>query len=241
MTNSGIYVIENIQTNKVYIGRSKNLNKRKTEHFRMLRKSVHHNIYLQRSFNKWGRKNFVFRLLEDCQDEYLTDREKFWLDYYYETDWKLCYNISRDSVTSMTGRNHTEETKRKMSRDRTGRMNPFFGRTHKPETREKIRKARKGTKASEETLKILSECRRGEKNHFFGKSLPKKVLQAAVEKTRKPVVMLDKKNKKEIMKFNSISAAANYINGDISFISRVCRDSSKSAYGYKWAFEKGVD
>lgn len=240
MNSCGIYIIENVQTHKVYIGRSKNLSKRKKEHFRMLRKNVHHNIHLQRSFNKWGRKNFVFKVLEVCEKEsVLFDREKFWLDYFYETDWRMCYNISRDSTTPMTGRKHTEEAKRKMSKQKIGIRNSFFGKTHNQDTREKIRNARTGTKASKETLKKLSECRKGNKNYFFGRPLPKKTIQAAIEKARKPVVMLDKENGREIMDFPSVTCAANYVNGDVGFISRVCQDSSKSAYGYKWSFIGG--
>jgi len=69
-----------------------------------------------------------------------------------------------------TGKKHTEETKKLWSEQRTGQNNPFFGKTHSEEFKEKQRLLKLGTKHTEETKKLWSEQRTGENNSFFGKT-----------------------------------------------------------------------
>ena len=57
-TKGGIYKITNIIKGNFYIGSSINVEKRMYEHKRMLRKNKHTNIHLQRSWNKYGEKDF---------------------------------------------------------------------------------------------------------------------------------------------------------------------------------------
>lgn len=75
-----IYQIRNILNNKIYIGSTKNLRKRKIRHLRDLNKSCHHCIYLQRAYNKYGVENFVFEVLEECDNNDLFTKEKEWID-----------------------------------------------------------------------------------------------------------------------------------------------------------------
>jgi group I intron endonuclease len=64
----GIYKILNIKNNKVYVGSSINLSNREYKHFWMLTNNSHDNLYLQNSFNKFGKDFFKFEVLElfDC-------------------------------------------------------------------------------------------------------------------------------------------------------------------------------
>lgn len=64
MVVSGIYQIKNIKTNQAYIGSSIDINKRKLRHYRELKNNKHHNIYLQRSYNKYGKQNFMFEIIK---------------------------------------------------------------------------------------------------------------------------------------------------------------------------------
>lgn len=61
----GIYCIENIVSGRKYYGSSMNVSKRLTGHKRELRNQNHHNVQLQRSFNKHGIEKFLFYLLEE--------------------------------------------------------------------------------------------------------------------------------------------------------------------------------
>lgn len=88
---SGIYQIRNLVNNKIYVGSSNNLYRRKTyEHFRELRLNKHHNKYLQNSYNCHGEENFVFEVIEFCIEKERYIIEQYWLDKFYGKDF--CYN-----------------------------------------------------------------------------------------------------------------------------------------------------
>lgn len=76
---SGIYSIMCIENDRIYIGLSKNINHRRHEHFQQLRRGKHYNIFLQRAFNKYGEENFKFEILEFCNSDILSEREKYWI------------------------------------------------------------------------------------------------------------------------------------------------------------------
>ena len=63
---SGIYCIENIITNKKYIGQSIDVNERWRKHISELNHNYHHNDYLQKAWNKYGEDSFKFYVLEYC-------------------------------------------------------------------------------------------------------------------------------------------------------------------------------
>ena len=54
---SGIYCIINKINNKIYIGQSKNLLKRRKEHKKGLKFGTHHNDHLQKAYNNYGKEN----------------------------------------------------------------------------------------------------------------------------------------------------------------------------------------
>lgn len=60
----GIYFIKNIINNKKYIGSSINIDKRFKRHINELNKNIHHNILLQRSWNKYGENSFKFGIVQ---------------------------------------------------------------------------------------------------------------------------------------------------------------------------------
>lgn len=82
MPTTGIYRITNLQTEYVYIGQSKNCEHRISNHKCGLRKNNHYNKHLQHSYNKYGGDNFIFEIIEECEDWQLCDREQYWIDYY---------------------------------------------------------------------------------------------------------------------------------------------------------------
>lgn len=62
---NGIYCILNTKSNKFYIGLTKvSFKKRFIQHQSNLKNNRHKNIYLQRAFNKYGKDNFQFIILE---------------------------------------------------------------------------------------------------------------------------------------------------------------------------------
>lgn len=75
MSNCGIYIIQNNITGMCYVGQSRMIKKRMYEHKRKLKYNKHNNIYLQRSVNKHGIKNFEFYHILECSIEELNNME----------------------------------------------------------------------------------------------------------------------------------------------------------------------
>lgn len=78
---SGIYKIECLVNGKVYIGQSINIKQRCGAHFSNLKNNRHDNIRLQRAYNKYGKDNFIFEIIEECNTN-LDDVEKYWICYF---------------------------------------------------------------------------------------------------------------------------------------------------------------
>src|ERR1700741_641563 len=87
-----IYGIKNCLNNKLYIGSTKRLDKRKYEHFRQLKNGKHKNSHLQRSYNENGKDVFHFYLIEECQDIDRKEKELFYIEKFKTYDKNLGYN-----------------------------------------------------------------------------------------------------------------------------------------------------
>lgn len=96
---SGIYQIRNIKNNKIYIGQSRRIAYRKSQHRRELKDGKHYNQYLQRSFDKYGDEAFVFEVLEYCHEEYLNERERYWIEKkeseYADKGYNAAYAVTQ--------------------------------------------------------------------------------------------------------------------------------------------------
>lgn len=141
--NSGIYQIKNLITNDIYIGSSFNIEKRWKVHKRTLSNNTHYNIYLQRVWNKYKNHNFVFEIIEICND--LLVREQYYLDIL-----KPKYNLSLHSSSPMKGRTHSKAAKYKMSIAHKGNTHSK-GRKYSFIEKLAMSMKRTGTKCSDKT------------------------------------------------------------------------------------------
>lgn len=147
MVTSGVYKITNIENGKVYIGSSKDINKRITAHIRELKKNIHDNTHLQSAWNKYGKEKFEFSILEFVPDiNILLEREQFWMDKYqcYKRDFgynmlptagspdgnRLSKETRKRISESNKGRNCTAETKQKISNSQKGKVHTQEEREH---------------------------------------------------------------------------------------------------------------
>jgi group I intron endonuclease len=166
----GIYKITNTENGMVYVGQSRNVKKRWAEHKRGLRKGTHENDKLQKAYNKYGDKSFVYEVIETCSIEELNEKEIFWCNELQALDRNKGYNLGEAGGQPMLGRHHTLKSRKKMSEYRKihsiGKGNGFYGKKHTKETLAKISKALKG-KVSGERNGMFGKC--GELNPFFGK------------------------------------------------------------------------
>lgn len=143
---TGIYFIKNIINDRLYIGSSNNIHNRWYDHLRELRANKHYNKFLQRSFNKYGENNFVFGVLEICNQLYLFEREQFYLDTY-----KNLYNIEKvaGKPPSQLGKVVSDKTRAKIA-------DIWRGRKHTEQTKKMLSNQKKGKTLSENHRKNLS-------------------------------------------------------------------------------------
>lgn len=86
-----IYAIKHQETGRIYIGRTKNVNKRLYLHFRDLRKNQHYVELMQSDFNKYGGDYTVF-ILDFINNREESKKEFEWMDRYKTYDRNFGYN-----------------------------------------------------------------------------------------------------------------------------------------------------
>ena len=127
---SGIYKL--ILNNKIYIGSAINLYSRINLHKFQLLKNKHHNILVQRKFNKI--KTLSYEITETCNKQELIKREQHYIDVLKpelnldkKAGSRLGSKLSKESIIkrnntikSKGGFHHSEEAKLKIGKAQTG-------------------------------------------------------------------------------------------------------------------------
>lgn len=155
-----VYKIENIITGKVYIGSTNDFYRRKHEHFWELMNKSHHSVKLQSDYDKYGEENFSMSIIEECEDDVRLDREQHYIDLYDSAN--KGYNTSDSAYFSKAGF---------CTMDKDGENNPFYGKHHSEETRQKLRETWERTRAersgfthSDETKDKIRKTKIGNRN-----------------------------------------------------------------------------
>lgn len=147
----GIYFIKNILTNQYYIGQSSNLQKRLRDHRNNLVNNKHHNKHLQSSWNKYGEKNFIFKIIEECDIDNLNDLEVFYIKKF-------------DSFHNGFNKTAGGDFIPQEFFDNSGKNNSFYGRKHTKESKQKMREAKIGKKLSQEHKNKISKKLKGRRH-----------------------------------------------------------------------------
>lgn len=158
-----VYMIENIQNNHFYVGKTKNsIHKRFKQHINDSNKGKEWCI-LHKAIRKYGKENFKIICLEEVDNEVLlNEREK-----YYIKTLSPIYNSAPGGQGGplRTGVKLLEETKNKISRSKMG-LKPSV------ETKEKMRKSKLGKKLSDKaTENMIKKCAKTYHFEFEGKLL----------------------------------------------------------------------
>lgn len=127
---TGVYTISS-SSGRVYVGSSFNIEKRWIRHLWQLNRGDHHNIPLQRAFEKYGEDGLTFAVLEICKvNELLVCEQAAILKL------KPAYNVSQEAGSPMSGVKHSNESKALMSLSHIERNrlygSPIAGRVKGP-------------------------------------------------------------------------------------------------------------
>lgn len=150
MKTAGIYKIQQIGTDKCYVGSSSDIRKRRTQHLRELNRGEHCASYLQRSWFKYGADAFEFSTLEVCEPgqdlrDRLMQREQHWID-----ELKPCFNTCKAAGSTLgfkmpreiVERHRQQITGRKLAPEHAAIARTLaLGLKRSEETKEKLRQA----------------------------------------------------------------------------------------------------
>ena len=154
---SGIYLIKNIQNNKVYVGSALNIDKRWKQHKNHLKRGKHHSCHLQSAWDKYGEQSFKLEIIQEVFiPEHLLAYEQVYLDYYKSYEIDKGYNICKVAGSPL-GVKQSEET----INNKSGKNHPFYGKKRllSDEARKNISEANKRRIVSEETKKKMRNKR----------------------------------------------------------------------------------
>lgn len=227
-TKTGIYIIRNNVSNKVYIGSAFNLSNRCSVHKNSLIKNKHHSKHFQNFYNKYSEAIFYFEVLEVVESrEDLKDREQYYLDLFKSYDKVNGFNICQFAGNT-TGRKGTPESIAKMKAT-WAKMGGHPALGHVPK--------HKGMPLSEETKRKISEKLSGESNVHRGKKRPKEHMIGTTRTCCKPVDIIDESGN-ILRTFYSAKEAKRILGTDSSSIKRVCCGEEKRVKGYRFQYSK---
>lgn len=201
MKKCGIYRIINKANKRFYVGSSVDIGARWRRHRYDLNNGVHHNIYLQRAWNKYGEESFEFCIFCECSEDEIRELESINLDAYFGS--QDCYNLSPcasggdlithhperdmivDKIASSVRKNINSLTdeEKKAKWGRSGEDNPNYGKKWKKEKRQRASdRMKKRFQDSDERAKmsgIMSE-------RLEDRTLREKISEAQKKRFRSP-------------------------------------------------------
>ena len=204
-----IYLITNLENNKKYVGLTKfSITERFYQH-------VKRGFLLTEAIKKYGEDEFFIELIEEVDtagrayelEQYYIKEYNTKVPYGYNlTDggdgifgWEVTEEyrqecservkqLHKEKKVGMYGKNHSDETKRKMSVASKGKSKPWLiGRKLSPESIEKLRQINLGRVLSDETRKKISENHHdvnGENNPMYGKKHSPETIEKLKEKAK---------------------------------------------------------
>lgn len=202
------------------------------------------NMYFTKAIKKYGWDNFKHEIIEiDLSLEEACAKEKYYINLYNSHNPNYGYNLTdggegvagykmsaeqKQHLSKIRlGTKFSKESREKMSLNRTGKLNSFYGKHHSEVSKQKMSISKKGKSLSEEHKRKVSE------NHYYKGKF-------GVEHNRSISCLCVETNQI----FGSIREAEREMNIDRSTIIRCCKGKSYTAGGYHWKYvdkENGLD
>lgn len=217
----GIYKIENLINHKIYIGQSVEIEKRWQKHL-----SAKDDFVIHRALHKYGKENFSFQIIEECNLLDLDKKEKYWITYYNSLV-PNGYNMIQG------GSNGAGFAKGKKVLQYS--LNGEF--------LEKYSSANQASLITGIDHWSICACCRGEYRQAGGYQWKyfedkEKEIKSIKKRTNYEVLQIDVKTDEIIQEFSSIKEATAKTNIASSTICNVCNGKGKTAGGFKWKYKK---
>lgn len=168
--NHYIYIHQNKENLRVYIGYSNNYTKRWYAQKRAADNTNFRNYDdpFYRAIRKYTWEGFTHNVIEefDVKEDAL-EAEKFWIEFFranikvYGNDYGYNMHEGGNLPPSGTGRSPSQETRDKISASLSGEKHPLFGKKASKETKDKMSKTRKGHLTSKETRQKIGAKSKG--------------------------------------------------------------------------------
>lgn len=153
-----LYKITNKLNGKVYIGQTRDVKRRWLEH-KIAARSESPKTYIDQNIKNDGIENFIYEHIGTSKNKEDSNKTEIQLiAQYNSTDQNIGYNKSPG------GDQFSDEYCQKMSEMRTGKGNPFYGKSHSVVSRGKISQFHvgfSGMKHSNEALFRISKAQTG--------------------------------------------------------------------------------
>jgi len=209
----GIYKITS-PSNKIYIGQSYNIFKRKKE-YKML--NCKFQLKLYNSLKKYGWENHIFEVIEECDIDQLNEREIYWIQYYNST--KSGLNIREGGSKGAL----SEETKQKLRKPKPKGTGDKISKNSKGISRNK------GRQQSEQEKEKRSQIKKGIK---LSSSHIENIRKNKLGKNTKSILCIN--DQKE---FSSIKIAAEYYKLNTASIDNILSGRATSTRKDKLQFK----
>lgn len=234
----GIYQIRNLVNNKIYVGSATDFCERKSQHFSLLKRKKH-NKKLQNSYNKHGKENFVFEIIEFVENkDKLLEREQYWIDKLNAVEEG--YNIQpiAGKPPSNKGMKFSQKHRDNLSKNSGNKISVIC-----LETKQIFSSANKAGKYLNKDSSHITGCCKNKYNtaynlHWMYYNEYLKASKAYIDfklslenKKRIKVICLDTG---EI--FNSVTEAGNIKNICSNSITQCCKGIYKTAGKLRWSY-----
>lgn len=96
MSQGIIYLIINKENGHKYVGQTtQSINKRWQEHIQESRKMSSEPVH--KAFRKYGLDKFLIKVIDECDEKLLEEKQQYWIEKYKTFDDTTGYNITKDN------------------------------------------------------------------------------------------------------------------------------------------------
>lgn len=177
----------------------------------------------------------VIKVLEECDETNYIEREIYWISQFKTWGFNLVNStIGGDGIIGVPITEKQRKERSERGKLYVGKNNPFYGKTHSKETKEKISEAGKGRKMPQSHIDSCKK-RMVDKNHaFYSEETKRKRRENQVKK----VVQLSLTGE-YIATYETIRMAMSNlcISQKTGHITTVCKGRRLNCAGYNWMYE----